>query len=82
MSGFTITKYMCQHPTCSEMADGIPDGNGRASGLPVGWIQLTLHGFDRSFMSELTSAFQSKGTFHYCSIAHVPSEVLPEEAVG
>ena len=75
--GFTVTGFYCQHPSCTARADGLAEDKGRAEGLPKGWVQVTALGYD-SVGGQVTSAFRTIVVRHYCSTAHLPSELLPE----
>jgi len=79
-AGFEVRVFMCQHPRCTERADGLPDGGGRATGLPVGWVQVQAKKYDRAFEGGVTTAFKDVAIRHYCSAAHLPVDLLPDEA--
>ncbi len=76
--GFTVTGFYCQHPSCTERADGIAENNGGAKGLPVGWVEVDVKTYAKSM--GITSAFMHVLTRHYCSVAHLPLELLPDDA--
>lgn len=73
MSGFSIAIIKCD--TCGAEADAIPDGRS-VTGLPEGWVSVKVSKYKRTSGGDLTSDFDFVGTAYYCSVAHLPTELL------
>jgi hypothetical protein len=73
MGGFTLAIVHCD--TCSAEEEAIPDGRS-VSGLPEGWVSVRISKYKRTSGGDLTSDFDFVGTAYYCSVAHLPAELL------
>lgn len=77
--GFETRVYMCQHPSCNTRCEAIPQSRDRVMGMPEGWVEVTVDRFKRTIGGGITSAFDTVKTMHFCSVAHLPTELLPED---
>lgn len=76
-AGFNVSVVCCQHPSCTVRAEGLAEGRNKYAGLPIGWVEVDVCSYRTS--GGISSAFGHILTRHYCSVAHLPSELLPEE---
>lgn len=76
--GFQVETVFCE--TCGETADGLPDSFS-AEGLPEGWMSVRVARYQhRRGEEDRPTTDTHQWTYYFCSDAHIPAELLPEEA--
>lgn len=75
--GFQVETVFCE--TCGETAEGLPD-SFTAEGLPEGWMSVRVARYRHRRRDEgLPTTDIDQRTYYFCSEAHLPAELLPEE---
>jgi hypothetical protein len=75
--GFSLEVVYCE--TCGESAEGIPD-SFVAEGLPEGWYAVRSERYETPTRDEdRPNQSRHEKTLYYCSSAHLPSDLLPED---
>lgn len=78
--GFALETVFCG--MCNEATEAIPQSHNPAEGLPEGWVVVIIGTYGKRGIyggSGPTNSYGDRRHVYFCSVAHLPSELLPPE---